>query len=123
MRKLPYPREKAAYPRYHPPWPTPYAVVPKMRNYSVHAAQQSYLPGGKTKHLSGASLYHSPYVYEDPYLYGPDDTQYVTTKPLIDRIPYTYQTRYGSYNKDGHKTLGLAALVTTGLLIFCRARS
>ena len=51
MKKRLYPRELAAFPRYHPPYPIPYAIVPPVRNYRVVAEPSQWR--GKTLPQAG----------------------------------------------------------------------
>jgi hypothetical protein len=95
-----YPRRRASFPRYHPPYPVPYATIPEMRDYHVVAEPWRPVTHGFTAHSypqQGIRTVRSPYI-EDPYLNTAEDIRYNTIKPLMDPIPYTYGNERGSYN-------------------------
>lgn len=95
-----YPRQRAPFPRYHPPYPVPYANIPEARDYHVVAEPWRPVGHGFTAHSypqQGIRTVRSPYI-EDPYLNTAEDIRYNTIKPLMDPIPYTYGNERGSYN-------------------------
>jgi hypothetical protein len=98
-KKRLYPRRLAAFPRYHPPYPIPYAINPTPRNFTV-IAEPSVWPAKRLPE-AGVQFIHSPYVYEDPFLFSAQNIRYNTVEPLVRPIPYTYGFERGSINRNG----------------------
>ena len=107
-RKLPYPRDLAPFPRYHPPYPIPYVVEAKPRNYTVYSQRPntSYGFRYKTYPQSGYNVVQNPYIYENPY-YSQyvSDIRYNTIEPLVQPIPYTYGFERGFNHRRGNRNM------------------
>ena len=113
-----YPRRRASFPRYHPPYPIPYADIPQMRDYTVNAEPWSPLAGFTVRSYpqQGIRTVRSPYI-EDPYLNTAEDIRYNTIEPLIDPIPYTYGNEIGSYNRGNNMDELEIDLLTTNAAV------
>ena len=107
-----YPRALSAFPRYHPPYPLPYAEVPEPMSYTIYPSDAGFNAPAPSPHYytkrgftpsAGARFVRSPYEYENPYNAHAEDIQYGTVQPLVEPIPYTrqWQSGWGSANQSG----------------------
>jgi len=115
-----YPRLLAAFPRYHPPYPLPYAEVPEPMSYTIYPSDAGFNAPAESPHYysksgftpsAGARFVQTPYAYENPYDAYAEDIQYSTVEPLMEPIPYTrqWQSGWGSANQEDDSMGGFFA--------------